>query len=238
MTDRVAAVFFDLDGTLVRDGAADAATEVIRALTSRHPELDREGLRTANREVWARCWVEHGERWARGELPADAVARGVWRLTFERIGGPEAQALLTEAVALHLAAEQRTFTPFDETRSVLEELRRRGIPLGVITNGPSSSQREKLRLARLDHFFELVVASGDIGVLKPDPAIFAHALRELGVRASASVHVGDNFTADIAGATDAGLRGIWINRDGAAAPRDDVAHHAGPSLDAVLRLTV
>lgn len=238
MAEPARAVFFDLDGTLVRDGAADAAAQAIRALADRHPRIDADRLRSANGEVWESCWREKGERWARGELPDDAVARGVWRLTLERVEAPAAvtRGLLEEAVSLHLAAERRTFTLFDETRGVLDELRRRGIRLGLITNGPSESQREKLRRVGIDGLFDLVIASGDVGVLKPDAAIFALAVRELGVPASASLHAGDNFDADVVGAHRAGLTAVWIARDGARPPQAEVPHHTGDSLEVVLGL--
>lgn len=92
---------------------------------------------------------------------------------------------------------------------VLERLRRQ-VRLAVVTNGASDLQRRKLAVAGLAEYFDVVVASCDLGAGKPDPAIFAAALDALGVRASEAVMVGNDRERDVAGATAAGVRGLWI----------------------------
>ncbi|WP_460799186.1 HAD family hydrolase [Microbacterium sp. GXF0217] len=169
----------------------------------------------------------------RGELAGDALPREIWRLTLAGIGRDD-DALLEEAVLLHVGAERGAFSLFAETLAVLEGLRELGIPLGVITNGPAEFQRAKLATVGIDGLFDVVVASGDIGVLKPDREIFALALAGLGVAPGRALHVGDNFAADVVGAADAGLTAVWINRDAAIAPRADVAHRDIRSLRDIL----
>ena len=232
MNEHIDAVFFDLDGTLVHDGAGDAVRWTAQELARRHG-LDAVAILAANAEVWSGCWAEQGERWMRGELPGDALPREIWRLTLAAIGQDDA-ALLDEAAQLHVRAERGTFTLFAETLAVLEALRADGIRLGVITNGPSEFQRAKLATVGIDGLFDVVVASGDIGVLKPACEIFESAAAHLGVAPGRALHVGDNFAADVVGAADAGLTAVWINRDAAAAPRTDVAHRDIRSLQDVL----
>lgn len=234
MTDPIRAVFFDLDDTLVGDGAVDAALLAIDELAARHPALDTDAMRTANATVWSGCWASQGEQWMRGELEDDALTREVWRRTLSDAGA--SGELVDEAVELHLAAERRTFALFEDSREVLVELRRRGVPVGLITNGPSVFQREKLRTVGIDDLFEVVVASGDIGVLKPDAEIFRHALDRAGVLSTASLHVGDSFPADVMGAVGAGLSAFWLNRERTAAPRNAPRHVEGDSLRSVLEL--
>jgi putative hydrolase of the HAD superfamily len=234
VTESIRAVFFDLDDTLVGDGAVDAALLAIGELAARHPDLDTDAMRMANATVWSGCWASQGEQWMRGELEDDALTREVWRRTLSGAGaGGE---LVDEAVDLHLEAERRTFALFEDSRDVLVELRRRGIPIGLITNGPSAFQREKLRTVGIDGLFDVVVASGDIGVLKPDAEIFRHALDRAGVLSAASLHVGDSFAADVMGAVGAGLSAFWLNRERIAAPPNGPRHVEGDSLRAVLKL--
>lgn len=228
------AVFFDLDGTLVRDGAGEAVRRTADPLARRHGLAASEIL-AANALVWPDCWSAQGERWMRGELADDALPREMWRLTLQRFGRVD-RPLLDEAVALHVQAEQQTFSLFAETLEVLDALRAARVPLGVITNGPAEFQRAKLVAAGIDVLFDVVVASGDFGVLKPDAAIFRHALAALDVRAEDAVHVGDSFPADVVGAADAGMTAIWVNRDAAVAPRADLAHLDARSLRAVLTI--
>jgi putative hydrolase of the HAD superfamily len=59
-----------------------------------------------------------------------------------------------------------------------------------------------------------VVASGELGVAKPDPRIFAHAVERFGLAADEVVYVGDRILVDALGAAAAGLIGVWIDREG------------------------
>jgi putative hydrolase of the HAD superfamily len=99
--------------------------------------------------------------------------------------------------------------PDADARSTLEELRRRGLKLGIVTNGPSEMQRHKLALLGLEHEFDAVVVSGEEGVRKPDEEIFRRALARCGIAAHEALFVGDHPVADIAGAHGAGLRAVW-----------------------------
>jgi putative hydrolase of the HAD superfamily len=102
-----------------------------------------------------------------------------------------------------------TCKPSADTVFALEELRRRGIKLGVITNGSIWSQQMKLDSLGLNALFDVVLISEAEGIRKPDPAIFHRALAKLGVEPSEAVFVGDNPEADVMGARAAGLTPIW-----------------------------
>ncbi len=96
--------------------------------------------------------------------------------------------------------------------------------LALVTNGASCLQREKLAASGLADRFDAIVVSGDLVKSKPDPAIFAAALRALGAEPADAVMVGDSLSKDVDGALAAGLRAVWVNRDGAPLPagRGDV----------------
>jgi putative hydrolase of the HAD superfamily len=88
----------------------------------------------------------------------------------------------------------------------------------VGTSSPGTSpriQRSKLAAVGIADGFDAVIVSGEQGVQKPDPAIFALAVDQLGVTAEEALHIGDNQVADVAGARDAGLTAVWIDRNGA-----------------------
>lgn len=231
MTEPTAAVFFDLDGTLVHDGAGDAVRRTAEILAQRHG-LSEADLRSANAAAWRECWSLHGEGWMRGEMEDHALPREIWRRTLQRLSRND-PAILDEAVLLHVEAERGTFTLYEESIEVLDSLRADGVPLGLITNGPGAFQRAKLDDVGITERFDVVIASGDIGVTKPDVEIFRRALDGLGVRSAQALHVGDDFDADVVGAARAGMQALWINRDGATEP-GHVRHHEGRSLRAVL----
>jgi FMN phosphatase YigB (HAD superfamily) len=77
------------------------------------------------------------------------------------------------------------FTWVDGAREAIERLRARGLALAVVSNWDVSLHE------RLDHLGLVVVTSADVGVRKPDPAVFRVALERLGVPAARTLHVGD-----------------------------------------------
>ena len=80
--------------------------------------------------------------------------------------------------------------------------------LGVLTNGHGPMQRAKLDACGLSGRFEAVVASGDVGVGKPDPGIFAAAEERL--PAEAYAFVADALDRDVRAAVEAGWRGVYL----------------------------
>jgi putative hydrolase of the HAD superfamily len=121
---------------------------------------------------------------------------------------------LVENLSEHFESERpKHHVPFPETEEVLSQLKRDFI-LAILTNGPPHHQREKLSESGLAHYFEVVVASGDIGIGKPSPEIFEHTLRVLKLNSIDAIMIGDSFERDIVGAHNAGMTSIWINSEG------------------------
>jgi putative hydrolase of the HAD superfamily len=92
--------------------------------------------------------------------------------------------------------------------------------LGLITNGASCLQREKLAKAGLDEYFDAVVVSAEFGDGKPDPSIFMHAYSLLGSDSEHTVMIGDSIARDVDGALAVGVGAIWVNRYGQPRPAD------------------
>jgi len=90
--------------------------------------------------------------------------------------------------------------------------------MALVTNGAACLQREKLAASGLSERFEAVIVSADVGVAKPDFAIFECALSDLGVRRDRAVMVGDSIAKDVDGALAAGLDAVWVNRRGRPTP--------------------
>jgi len=96
--------------------------------------------------------------------------------------------------------------------------------LALVTNGSPDLQRAKLTGSGLTPYFDVVIVSGEIGVGKPDARPFALALDRLGVvdRARA-IMVGDSHERDLVGARNAGIRGVWIDRNGTGVAENSTA---------------
>lgn len=156
-----------------------------------------------------------------GELDERARGRMFFAEIFRRVGVPEsdfpvlAQRLFTRHAEKNLWGNVR-----ERTVETLEELRRRGYRLGVISNADGRAG-EALDAVGLREHFELIVDSGLVGFDKPDPRIFHHALERMGgVAPEQAVYVGDIYEIDVQGARAAGMRPIlidplwkWDNRD-------------------------
>jgi len=115
-------------------------------------------------------------------------------------------AAVREQVSGQFVAESRA--ALAESRDVLTRLRRR-VALGVISNFYGNLDRI-LAEAGIAELLTATVDSSRVGVSKPDPAIFALALRQLGCAAAEALYVGDSFDKDIVGARAAGWRTAWL----------------------------
>jgi putative hydrolase of the HAD superfamily len=108
------------------------------------------------------------------------------------------------------------FTPFPDALEGLGELRGRGLALVVVSNWDCSLP-DWLGPTGLLELVDGVVTSADVGVAKPDPAVFRRALELARVDGAGAVHVGDSLENDVAGARAAGIRPIMVARDGTVA---------------------
>ena len=112
----------------------------------------------------------------------------------------------------HIAA------PFPKAHQTLASLRDSGFKLGLVTNGPVTSQQPKIDGLGIGRYFGTILISGVEGVSKPDPEIFRRAVCNLGVAAEETVMIGDNPVADIGGARAFGMKAIWKQDDYWPAP--------------------
>jgi putative hydrolase of the HAD superfamily len=101
---------------------------------------------------------------------------------------------------------------YSDVVPALKDLRTK-YDLGLVTNGAPDLQREKLGGSKLGVFFDVVIVSGDVGVGKPDTRIFKLACEQLKTGPETAVVVGDSLGRDIGGAQQAGIKGVWLNRD-------------------------
>lgn len=112
-----------------------------------------------------------------------------------------------------------------------------GRRVGLVTNGPAETQRAKIALLGLSEVVDFALVSGEFGAWKPDPRIFAEALRLGEAAAEETVFVGDSPEHDVAGARRAGIRAVWINRRGQRWPGGmERADHEVADLAGVRRL--
>ena len=99
---------------------------------------------------------------------------------------------------------------FPYTIELLEYLQPK-YTLHIITNGFKEVQHGKLNQSNIDHYFVTVTNSEMVGVKKPNPKIFKHALKMANASVVNSIMIGDNLEADILGALNIGIDAICFN---------------------------
>jgi putative hydrolase of the HAD superfamily len=198
-------VLFDVDFTLFRPGP-ELGPEGYRRLGERHgltldparyADARLASIETLSRE---RDLVHDDEVWV---AFTEQIVRGM---------GGDAEGARECAIDMVREWERHeNFSLYEDALPAIDELRRHGLRIGLVTNG----QRD------LDEFVEhhalqvdAMVGSKAHGRIKPHPSIFEAALDALGVSAGETAMVGDSYEDDIEGARALGIRAILLDRDG------------------------
>ncbi len=203
-------VLFDLYGTLAVYGEMDKAWsawyEVIFGLFSAN------GMTLSQTEFRPYCggFFERPEPLDTENNELSVVERRLQRLAGEvRVAIPRAAARQAIEKSIDVWHDYVYLDP--EAREVLREIGgNRSIAL--VSNFDYAPYVHRLMVDwKIDSLFDTILVSDAIGVKKPHPGIFNHALRALALQPEETVHVGDSRE-DIEGAASAGIRPVWIDR--------------------------
>jgi phosphoserine phosphatase len=222
------AIFFDLDDTLL-----DAQTPYLEAIAAtcaeagrRCPRLDPERLTALYIDVSRAMW----RSFDLGQMSesAEEIRVMVWSEALRQAGIDD--PALARDLALHYGAARRaSHRLFPDTLRTLDRLHRR-YHLGIITNGMTEIQRDKIQRLGLEPYFDTILISQKAGFTKPDPRIFHMAIERVPCQPHEAVMVGDSPDRDIAGARAAGLLAVWVRtgwrRDPSPGASDDETAHA------------
>ena len=210
-------VLFDLDDTLFAHRKA-VDDGIVAHLTA-------SGLPSEDAVVsWHELEEQHYPRYLTGEVGFFEQRRIRSRALAEPLGVSLPTDHLADAwYDAYFLHYRDAWSLHDDALACLDALDARGLRIGLITNGDLGFQTEKLDRVALAARIEIVVASGELGVAKPDPAIFLHACSLFGVAPSEAMYVGDRLQTDAIGAASAGLAGVWLNRSGVTTAEEDAA---------------
>lgn len=150
----------------------------------------------------------------------------------KRVFGEEKPLLIAIGMITYHNVKFALLRLFPNTMPTLIDLKSKGYKLGVISNGLTIKQYEKLVRLGLHHFFDFVITSEEAGVEKPDPAIYELAMKRMGCDPENSVMIGNNFKDDIMGAIDAGMSAIYLTPGLTKLEREEIEER-GIDLDIV-----
>lgn len=203
-------VLFDLDGTLV-DHRSAADTAVGKWAATHGGASVAEG--DAFALEWSRLEALHFAAYLKGEVTFQGQRRRriAEFLEFLRRPVPDDDAL-DRLFDSYLELYEGGWVAYGDVVPSLDRLADAGVTLGVLTNGDEAQQRSKLRAVGLLDRFACVVASSSLPAAKPAADAFVLACERLGKSPDSVFYVGDNLQTDALAATQAGLRGVWLNR--------------------------
>jgi HAD superfamily hydrolase (TIGR02253 family) len=202
------AIFFDLDDTLLDTHLTyrEALAETCSVAARRRAGLHAERLAEVYHEVSAAMW----RSFDLGQMKDSAaeVRVRVWTEALRQLG-IEDEAMVADLADHYGAGRQASYRLFPDVLSTLDRLHRR-FHLGIITNGMTEIQRNKIQRLGIEPYFDTVLISQEVGCLKPDPRIFELALARVPCRPEEAVMIGDSPDRDVAGARAVGMHALWV----------------------------
>jgi putative hydrolase of the HAD superfamily len=211
---RPAAVFFDVDFTLIHPGPRFQGVGY-QATCARH------GVAVEAARFDAAVTVAAPLLDSADQLYDAGLFVAFTRRIIEEMGGAGAGVDAAAREIYDDWAGHHHFSLYDDVPGALRRLKDGGVRMGLISNSHRCLASFQSHF-ELDGLIAVTVSSSEHGFMKPHPRIFHAALDLMRVSPDEAVMVGDSLAHDIAGARQAGMRGILIARGGAPMAGSDV----------------
>ncbi len=204
-------VLFDLDGVLFdfHKAEGDALQQTFDHFQLPFKPHYLELYRDINRRFWS--------AFERGDCTPDEIKRDRFPRFLDEIGvrGDGVRFGLQ-----YLSELGRCNTLLGDPVPVLESLSGR-VTMALLTNGLKDVQQSRLATSPVRAYFSHIFISEELGVAKPDPAIFRYAMEQAGVSDEKDVlMVGDSLSSDIRGGQETGMDTCWFNPDSQELPKN------------------
>jgi len=197
--------------------------------------FDNDGLLLDTESVWTRAEEDLFELRGTAFTPADKrelvgtsaeIAGGILE---RRLGEPgRAAELIEELNELVVAELEHGVEAMIGARELLERLRRRGTPIGLVSNSPLRFVQRSIEIVGFEDHFDVVLSAHEVAAPKPAPDPYLEACRRLGVEPGPNVIALEDSPTGVAAARAAGLTVIGVpSIDGIAL---EEAHHLAESL--------
>lgn len=197
--------------------------------------FDNDGLLLDTESVWTRAEEDLFERRGLEFTPADKrelvgtsaeIAGGILE---RRLGEPGRAAELIEELNVLVVAElEHGVEAMIGARELLERLRERGTPIGLVSNSPLRFVQRSIEIVGFESLFDVVLSAHEVAAPKPAPDPYLEACRRLGVEPGPSVVALEDSPTGVAAARAAGLTVIGVpSIEGVAL---EEAHHLAETL--------
>jgi putative hydrolase of the HAD superfamily len=204
-------VLFDVDFTLLRPSDLFEAPGYVELGRRFGLDLDAARWPLAERAAFD---AVRDRRLRFGESHDDGLMVAIAEAVIGALGGRGTERIRAAALAqIDRWHQVDNFDLYPDVLPCLQRLDDAGLAVGIVTN----TERDLLEAIEhfgLSRFVVAVAASFEVGVMKPSPGIYGHALAQAGTDPAAAVMVGDSFHDDVRGAQAAGITGILLDRAG------------------------
>jgi putative hydrolase of the HAD superfamily len=209
------AILFDVDDTLcaTTEFARRARRNAVRGMIDAGLALDEDRVYAELEEVISEFSSNY-------EHHFDKLLQ---RLGGEHTANLNRALVVASGVAAYHDTKFSELHPFPGVRELFAELQGAGVRIGVITHGLAVKQAEKLIRLQLTQYLDpdAIFISDQIGISKPNPKLYQHALAALDLQPAEAMYVGDNPDNDIAPPKSLGMITVWAR----AAAKHHVADH-------------
>jgi putative hydrolase of the HAD superfamily len=203
-------IFFDLDGTLLdHDYAAQQGVTTLYRIYGSDIQSNEEEFLAS----WESLLETYFNQYLEGKLSFVEQRRIRMKQQFHTFGITLEDEQADQRFNQYLQGYELHWRCYEDVQNCLDRLGANHHRLGIITNGDHKQQVKKLNHLDILSYFSIVVTSGDVGYSKPSKEIFIEACKRAGVEVSDSYYVGDRLDVDARGSKEAGMKGIWLNRD-------------------------
>lgn len=202
-------LFFDLDHTLwdFERNSSESLQDIYHSLS-----LNKYGVSSLENFVntFLRINTQLWDDFDHGRLHHSYIREKRFLMVFEELGIPCPDNHL-EIGELYLQTLPQKKHLLEGALDILEYATNKGYKMHIVTNGFTAIQAKKLSSSGIHHFFENVVTFEGANAKKPEPAIFSYALKMAQTAPENCLMIGDNWVADIQGASRSGLDTVYLN---------------------------
>lgn len=202
-------IFFDIDGTLLDYNYAEreGILNFFRTNNNLFSFTEQQSI-----ELWKQLSTKYFEKFLNNELSFQEQKRLRMIELFQKAEVNLTVQEADEQFEIYLSLYRENWIAYADVIEALDELKKIGYPLGVISNGDFQQQVDKLQRMGLEEYFTCVITSSEVGAAKPDKSIFMEACLRTNSPIEGCFYVGDRLDTDALGSKMAGMTGIWLNR--------------------------
>ena len=216
-------MLFDLDDTIISfEGVSEVAWKKCCNSFVEANKVHFNGEELFNKINEVRKWYWNDPiRHKSGRMNMVAARRDIVTMAMQQFEySDESSSIILADSYTHMQNDMLELFP--NAIVTLETLKNRGVILGLVTNGSSEKQREKINRFMLNDYFDYYFIEGEIGIGKPDTKVYEMALDKINLRATDVWMVGDNLIWDIQAPQKLGIYSIWNDFRRTGLPKDSL----------------